>query len=330
MCKPQRVTTVPATRLMRKRRRSQQPVTSTSVALFRLGEICNNHCPMCSNSGRAQAWQIAEDDLLRRVDFLKSAGMPRVVVTGGEPTIHPAFWNVVAKLTAHGIAWDINTHGRSFADPTFTERALAAGLERAIVSFHSHETQASCIISGTKPRGHQQTVDGLRSLIAAGCPVMLNLVLSCHNIGHLVAWVEFCAQHFAPLATGALELKVCFPYHGGKGGDWQGIQLRYDDVQQAVLAAGVRSAELGLVMLFESFPNCVVQDPDAKNLGRTGFGESHYLEDLRGQELFSMRHIESELSAYGEQCRECTALKRCAGVSASYAERHGTDELKPF
>jgi hypothetical protein len=43
-----------------------------------------------------------------------------------------------------------------------------------------------------------------------------------------------------------------------------------------------------------------------------------------------MRHIEAELSAYGEMCRHCAALRRCPGVALGYAKRFGVDELTPF
>ena len=66
------------------------------------------------------------------------------------------------------------------------------------------------------------------------------------------------------------------------------------------------------------------------NLGRWAFGETHYLDDATGERVYSMRHIEAELSAFGEACRRCSALRRCPGVSRQYARRYGVDELVPF
>src|SRR5262249_55961560 len=88
--------------------------------------------------------------------------------------------------------------------------------------------------------------------------------------------------------------------------------------------------ELGARIFFESFPNCILGDPDAVNLGRWRFGETHYLDDANGDRVYSMRHIEAELSAFGEQCRRCSALPCCPGVSRAYAKRYGVDELVPF
>ena len=62
-------------RLMRRRTPPTLAVTPRSIALFRLGEACNNHCPMCSNSGRPEAWLTPQEELLKRVDWLASQGM---------------------------------------------------------------------------------------------------------------------------------------------------------------------------------------------------------------------------------------------------------------
>jgi len=320
------MTTVPATRLMRKRRRERLPVTSASVALFRLGELCNNACPMCSNSGRPEAFRIDDADLLRRVDHLAALGFRRVVVTGGEPTIHPAFWDVVKRLGERSIAWDINTHGRSFSDPAFAERALDAGLERAIVSLHSHLPAISAEISGNSEHGHLQTVTGIDHLVAGGCEMMLNAVVCKLNVADLVAYVGYCGDRFGS----ETQLKIVFPYTGGKGGDWHAIALRYSDVMPQVEAARAEARRRGITMLFESFPNCILRDGEATNLSRSGFGETHYLEDIHGVDVFPIRHIEAALAVYPPACRDCAALKRCGGISEDYARRYGVEEFVPI
>ena len=320
------MTLLPAQRLLRKRRQSQLAVTSRSVALFRLGEVCNNHCPMCSNSGRPAAFYTETDELLRRVDFLHQQGVRRVVVTGGEPTIHRGFFKVVARLRELGIIWDINTHGRSFADADFTEKALDHGLERAIVSFHSHQVEPSCIISGFLERHHHETIAGIRNLVDNDVWTMLNTVLTRHNVDHLEALFAFCLDEF----KSGYSMKFAFPSTTGKGGAWPAIELRYGEVAETVGRLRSLGAAKDVEVLFESFPNCIVGDPQARNMSRSGFGESHYLDDLSGDRLYPIRYIESELSAYGPGCKSCPALTHCCGVSENYARQHGVEELVPF
>ncbi len=313
-------------RLMRRRTPPTLPVTPRSISLFRLGEACNNHCPMCSNSGRPEAWLTPQDELLKRVDWLAAQGMKRVVVTGGEPTSHPAFWSVVKRLGERGLLWDINSNGRTFAQVGFADRAVDEGLQRAIISLHSHIPEVSQEVSGVTAKGHGEIIAGIDALVGAGVPVMLNLVLTTLNHMHLRDYLNWTVARWGH----EIELKVCFPTTVGRGGGWPGIELRYSDVQDEVRAFVEDCEAINLTWHLESFPPCAIDDPRARNMSRSGFGETHYLDDLTGDRLYPIAHIEAELGCYAETCRTCQAFGTCPGVSEAYARRWGTDEFKPF
>jgi len=313
--------------LFKKQRPEDIPVTLKSVALFRFGEQCNNHCPMCSNTGEPGLFFHPTEELLRRAAFLKRCGFARVVVTGGEATIHPGFWTVIERLAEDGIAWDVNTHGRTFSRPGFAQRAVTTGLQRAIVSLHSFDAATDATIFGADENAHFETVTGVDRLLEAGVRVMLNCVLTQLNLAQLHDYLREGARRYGR----RVAFKFVFPSTGGKGGQWPSIAtLRYDDVRLPVRHLRQLATELDLRLFLESFPNCIVQDPTSANLGRSGFGETHYLDDASGDRIYAMRHIEAELSAYGDGCRRCAALSRCPGVARSYAQRYGVDELTPF
>ncbi len=317
----------PAPRLFKKKVPDDEPVTARSAVLFRFGEQCNNDCPMCSNTGEASLFFHPTETLLRRAEFLRQRGFRRAVVTGGEPTIHPGFWTVVERLHADGFTWDVNTHGRSFAKDGFARRAADQGLERAIVSLHSLDPATSATIFGTREDAHHETVAGIDRLIEAEVDVTVNCVLTRLNLGDLEEYLRTGHARWGAHAS----FKFVFPSTIGKGGTWGGIAtLRYGDVRGTVRRLRSIALDVGASVFFESFPNCVLGDPDAVNLGRWAFGETHYLDDANGDRVYSMRHIEAELSAFGEPCRDCTALRACPGVSRQYARRYGVDELVPF
>lgn len=317
----------PRLRLFRKRVPEVAPVTPRSAALFRFGEQCNYRCPMCSNTGERGLFFHPVEELCQRADFLQEHGFRRVVVTGGEATIHPGFWTVIEHLAARGMVWDTNTHGRTYARPGFAERAVATGLQRAIVSLHSHQPAVSAEIFGVDEAAHFGTVQGIERLLEVGVPVMVNCVLSRRNLPHVEDYVEWVARHFRKGVT----LKVVFPSTIGKGGRWDAIAgLRYEDVRAPVQRMRERARESRLRLHFESFPNCILGDAEARPVGRSAFGESHYLDDANGRRVYSMRFIEAELSAHGEACRTCPALARCPGVARAYLRRFGVAEFVPL
>jgi len=314
-------------RFFKKKVPGDEPITPQSAALFRFGEQCNNDCPMCSNTGEAALFFHPTEKLLERAAFLRRRGFRRAVVTGGEPTIHPGFWTIVERLRADGFTWDVNTHGRTFAKDGFAARAVAHGLTRAIVSLHSHRPATSAALFGTRENAHHETVAGIDRLVEAGVDLILNCVLTQPNLGELE---DYLRTEHARLGERA-AFKFVFPSTLGKGGSWTGIAtLRYADVRETVERLRSTARELGAHVVFESFPNCILGDPDAVNLGRSTFGETHYLDDATGDRIYSMRHIEAELSAFAEVCRRCSALPHCPGVSRQYAKRYGVDELVPF
>jgi pyruvate-formate lyase-activating enzyme len=318
-------------RLSRRRVAERAPITPSSVALFRLGEVCNHHCPMCSNSGRPEGHLIAQPELLRRVDWLHAQGLRRVVVTGGEPTIHPAFWQVAERLAWHEMAWDINTNGSRLADPGWAERAAALGLLRAIVSLHSHDPTRSAAISGIPLRGHAPILAAITELQRCGVQVMVNCVLTRPMLGDIAAFVRWCAAQWGS----QIILKLVFPSTAGKGGGWAGIDLTYSEVRDDLRAALAVGEAIGLEVVVENVPPCITAADgagslDVRHVARSGFGETHYLEDLQGDKLFSIEHIEAWFNAYAPRCRGCRALRHCPGVAESYLRRHGSSELSPL
>jgi MoaA/NifB/PqqE/SkfB family radical SAM enzyme len=318
---------VPPQRLFKRQVPEEAPVTSDSAVLFRFGEQCNNHCSMCSNTGDASLFFHSTEELLRRAAVLQSCGFRRVVATGGEATIHPGFWTVIERVATYGMSWDINTHGRSFSKPRFAQRAVETGLQRAIVSLHSHHPATSAAIFGTNEDAHHETVAGIDHLLAAGVDVMLNCVLTRLNLTQLEDYLQAGYQRFG----GKVAFKFVFPTTIGRGGQWPGIAtLRYSDVRETVQRLWALAAQMHLRLFFESFPNCILQDPEAVNLGRSAFGETHYLDDATGDRVYAMRHIEAELSAFGEACQQCAAVRSCSGVALEYAQQHGVGELTPF
>lgn len=314
-------------RLFQKRVPEEAPVTTRSAVLFRFGEQCNYHCPMCSNTGERALFFHETDELLRRAAFLRRLGFRRAVVTGGEATIHPGFWTVVERLFASGMVWDTNTHGRTYATPGFAQRAVDTGLRRAIVSLHSHVPATSAAIFGTTEASHHGTVAGIERLLETGVAVMVNCVLTALNLPQIEEYLAWGRARFGPRTA----FKFVFPSTIGKGGRWPGIAtLRYRDTRDVVARLRTQAASLGTRLFFESFPACVLQDPEARNLGRSAFGESHYLDDASGNRVYAMRHIEAALSCFGAACRDCAAVRRCPGVALGYARRFGVDELVPF
>ena len=105
----------------------------------RLTRTCNSRCGFCLDV-EFQNGEMRDDGAVRRDirEGLKQ-GAEGVILSGGEPTVHPEFLSLVAFAAGQGYRWiQVVTNGRMFAYPDFARQAAEAGLTEATLSIHSH------------------------------------------------------------------------------------------------------------------------------------------------------------------------------------------------
>lgn len=98
----------------------------TCLALLEINSACNLKCPVCFASSGPGGSHLSVEDCRRAIDALVAAeGQPEVLqLSGGEPTIHPQFFDVFEYACQQPIDYVlINTNGVRLAnDKAFVER----------------------------------------------------------------------------------------------------------------------------------------------------------------------------------------------------------------
>ena len=90
----------------------------TCVALVELTDSCNLSCPMCFASSLPGNQHRSMEEIKKAIDrIVEAEGQPEVVqLSGGEPTIHPDFVDVVKYAIEQPIDYlTVNTNGLRFA-----------------------------------------------------------------------------------------------------------------------------------------------------------------------------------------------------------------------
>ena len=95
--------------------------------LIEITERCNLSCPTCfAGSSPLHSKTMSMEDFTRQVDQLAAGGKrgsDMIQLSGGEPTIHPRFFDMVDLLFERGFHQVcINSNGIKLAQPAFTER----------------------------------------------------------------------------------------------------------------------------------------------------------------------------------------------------------------
>ncbi|MFQ5586851.1 MAG: radical SAM protein, partial [Thermodesulfobacteriota bacterium] len=107
--------------------------THTSIANIDLTSRCNLSCNVCFADSNKDIYEPEFEDIVRMLEKLREQKpVPgcSVQYTGGEPTIHPRFLDIVRKTKELGFTHiQVATNGIKLADREFAKRAREAGLQ---------------------------------------------------------------------------------------------------------------------------------------------------------------------------------------------------------
>ena len=161
---------------------------------FELTPVCNMDCKMCyvrlSHRDQEKIAPLADAQRwLKLAQEAKSAGMLYLLLTGGEPFLHPQFREIMENLHKMGFLITINSNG------TLIDESVVAWLKdcppvRINISLYgaSDETYARLC---RNPRGFTQATKAIKLLKDAGISVKLNCSLTPENVADLEKIVDY-------------------------------------------------------------------------------------------------------------------------------------------
>lgn len=158
---------------------------------------CNNDCAHCYNARERTFPGLTTAEWFDVLDRTWALGIPHVVFTGGEPTLHPDLPALIAHAEHNGQITGLNTNARRLADPRFVERLVEAGLDHVQITLESHDAAIHDHMVRA-PGAWQQTVRGLRNVLETPLYVMTNTTMLRDNAATLEQTLEFLAVEGVP------------------------------------------------------------------------------------------------------------------------------------
>lgn len=165
---------------------------------FELTPVCNFACRMCYVRKTAEEVRQSSRPIRTMEQWLKTAreardaGMLYLLLTGGEPTVWPDFWEFYEKLMQMGLVVSINTNG-SLIDAEALRKLLKYPPRRVNITLYG----ASDSTYKTLCRADNMfsKVDrSIRMLREAGIQVKLNCSLTPYNAGDLEQMTAYAKE----------------------------------------------------------------------------------------------------------------------------------------
>ncbi len=145
---------------------------------------CNNSCPGCGNVFEERCVIckpfLSGDDWAQVCETL-IPHVSHVVITGGEPTLHPQFFEILDVIDAYSVNYTIFTNAR-WADSTEVIDALSRKrrLKGLVVSLHGADDFSHEAFTQT-PGSYRETIENINLAVSAGLPVVLSTVMTLYN-----------------------------------------------------------------------------------------------------------------------------------------------------
>jgi len=157
----------------------------------RLTRACNNRCMFCLDTGAQNGTVVPEDIVKAKIMEGRAKGAKRLILSGGEPTLHKKFPDFVKFGKENGYTWvQVVSNGRMFSYPKFVVRAVKNGLDEATISMHGHTPELHDRLVGVKG-AFEQGLQGLKNLIGLRRVVSVDMVLNRLNLPYLREMLEF-------------------------------------------------------------------------------------------------------------------------------------------
>jgi radical SAM protein with 4Fe4S-binding SPASM domain len=160
------------------------------IVVWNITRRCNLRCIHCYSDSDAREYpgELTWEQCRAVVDDLAQFEVPGVLFSGGEPLIHPRFFDLAGYARSRGLRLTLSTNG-TLIDREAAQRLKELGLAYVGISLDG--------IGATHDhfRGRQgafeKTVAAFRHCKAAGQKVGLRLTLSAHNIADLDRILDF-------------------------------------------------------------------------------------------------------------------------------------------
>ncbi|MBI5501611.1 MAG: radical SAM protein [Deltaproteobacteria bacterium] len=165
----------------------------TTLGYIQVTRVCNQRCLFCSNPENQRLVEVGE--FRKQVRDLVASGHDGVLLTGGEPTLHPRLPELVRIATRAGLAARIITNGQETSRPGVLGALHRAGLRHLHVSLHSHLPSVQDRIA-RHPGSRARVARTLRAAARLEMATDVNIVLNALNLPHLERTAGWLVREF--------------------------------------------------------------------------------------------------------------------------------------
>jgi MoaA/NifB/PqqE/SkfB family radical SAM enzyme len=164
-----------------------------NLGYIQVTRLCNQKCRICSNPEIEATLTV--DQAKAMVDDFVARGYHGVILTGGEPTMHPRLSDIMEYAQSRGIHARLITNGQLLSDPELMRQYVARGLAHLHVSIQSPDPDVQDFLTGN-PGSLARALMTLENAGSMGVTVDVNTPINHYNASQLDRLVHMIVDRF--------------------------------------------------------------------------------------------------------------------------------------
>jgi MoaA/NifB/PqqE/SkfB family radical SAM enzyme len=166
--------------------------------VLELLSLCNLHCKHCfymaSSKFRSSDF-LSKKDVFKLIDKFIENDISKLVLTGGEPTLHPSFVEISKYAMSKTLKVSLCTNGL-IPDRNLENKIIALNFSTYTTSIDSHIDKIHDEFRG-RNGALQKTIQFLEKLKSKNRNISIHITIHLNNIDHIEDTIEFC-KRFSP------------------------------------------------------------------------------------------------------------------------------------
>ena len=279
-----------------------------NIGYIQVVRHCNHLCGFCSNPTSPythdfESMKVLVDDLVARAYF-------GVILTGGEPTLHPDLPRICRYARESGLHVRMITNGHNLGNPGFAQAMADAGLQIVHVSVYSVRPDVEEQLRGVAG-SIERAVRGIEAAHAAGIEININCVINAFNADHLDENIAYWIAHHPYIRH--FVWNNLDPSMGRAEVNQATYTPRLSDFELSLHGALTMLERSGRSFRVEKVPLCYMTDfawasTETRKIVKLEERVVHFLDEKQTVRQTSWDHL------YAETCASCTLRPICGGL----------------
>lgn len=279
-----------------------------NIGYLQVVRHCNHVCGFCSNPTTPYTHDFESMRVL--VDDFVARGYFGIILTGGEPTLHPELPRIAAYANERGLHVRLITNGSRLSQPDFARALGEAGVRLVHVSVYSVRPDVEAKLRGTEdtlPKAYAAIDNAARF----GIEVNINCVINKLNADHLHENVRTLVEqhpHIRHFVWNNLD-----PSMGRAEVNQAMFTPRLAEFELSLHRAMKFLHRSGRTFRVEKVPLCYMTDfawasTETRKIVKSEERIVHFLDDKQTVRQTAWGHI------YTEACDACSLRTICGGL----------------